>query len=63
MTILYFVQLTLAFGLMLLVMTFNGLIFVAVVSGITAGYVIFGFKKLNVLAKNGQNGYEVIAEK
>ena len=63
MVLLYFVQLLLAFALMLLVMTFNGLIFFAVVLGIVAGYAIFGFMKLNLQATIGDSGYCLVAEK
>ena len=44
-------------------MSFNGLIFFAVVLGIIVGYAIFGFMKLNLQGKVGDNGYSCVAEK
>mmetsp|Transcript_38964 Transcript_38964/g.44556 ORF Transcript_38964/g.44556 Transcript_38964/m.44556 type:complete len:148 (-) Transcript_38964:69-512(-) len=60
---LYFLQLVIAFALMLLVMTFNAIIFLTVIAGILTGYAIFGFMKLNLQAKLGESGYSTVAEK
>ena len=60
---LYFLQLVIAFATMLLVMTFNVLIFLSVVLGVTVGYAIFGFWKMNLQSKAKETGYSCVAEK
>jgi hypothetical protein len=40
-TLTYAVQITVAYGLMLLVMTFNGVLFLVIVVGITSGYAFW----------------------
>ena len=44
-TALHFVQATLGYSLMLVAMTFNLWLFLAVVLGMTAGYFAFGWKQ------------------
>ena len=61
--LLYSLQLLIAFAVMLLVMTYNGLVFITVICGITTGYAVFGFMKLNVQGQINEKGYECVAEK
>ena len=60
---LYGVQMTIALAVMLLVMTFNVLIFFAVVFGIVVGYGVFGFMRLDLQSKVGDKGFGCVAEK
>ena len=43
-TALYFVSITVAYFLMLIAMTFNGGLFIALVLGLVVGYAAFGFR-------------------
>jgi hypothetical protein len=50
LTVLYMISTGLSYLLMLVVMTFNGYLFLASVFGLAFGYYIFGFlKKMNAL--------------
>ena len=60
---LYAVQSFLAFLVMLLVMTFNAVMFITIILGLVTGYMYFGLKKLNKKAEMNDEGYEVVAEK
>ena len=61
--LLYALQMTDALAVMLLVMTFNYIICLAVVVGVVFGYAIFGFWKMDIQAKNGDKSYSCVAEK
>lgn len=47
----YAVQLLIAYTLMLILMTFNGGLFLTIVLGYTTGYFLFGFDKLQFKQK------------
>jgi len=52
-TLLQLVQVTLSYFLMLIAMTYNSWLFGAVVTGATAGYFIFGWKKTVMMETDG----------
>lgn len=43
--LLYYISLVLSYFIMLLLMTFNGYIFIVIVLGLTIGYALFGFAR------------------
>ena len=45
LTVLHLMQVTLAYFLMLIAMTYNTWLFLAVLAGATAGYFAFGWRK------------------
>ncbi len=49
--LIYFFQTILAFWVMLLVMSYNALMIVSIILGLSVGYSIFGLKKLNDKAR------------
>lgn len=55
LTLMHFVQLTIAYFLMLIVMTFNSWLCLAVVLGSTTGYFLFGWRKSVVVDVGGEH--------
>lgn len=55
LTALHFLQLTLAYFLMLIVMTYNTWLCLAVVSGATVGYFLFGWRKNAIIDGGGDH--------
>lgn len=49
LTILHMVQMTLAYFLMLIVMTYNSWLCASVVVGSTVGYFLFGWRKTSIV--------------
>jgi len=49
--LIYFFSIFLSYILMLLAMTMNGGLFVAIVCGLTTGYAIFGFRRSKSFTK------------
>lgn len=59
----YTCQITLGFLVMLVYMTYNFCIMLAVMLGLTIGYSYFGIRKLNMKSKNKEMTYEVVHDK
>ena len=60
-TVTYFLSITLSYALMLVVMTFNGGLFLATCFGLATGYFIFGYlKKRGLLQVKEATGGEKI---